>query len=121
MNSIIPGYVFYLIDLFGSLQVIAIITAIALAIMVAVSVSLFTSECFIYGSDDEDAKKYMKLTKIGITALLVSCLTVAVIPSKTTMYTMLVNSYVTENNIEMAGNTAREVVDYIFDKLAEIK
>jgi hypothetical protein len=45
----------------------------------------------------------------------------ATIPSEKTMYAMLAASYITEENIDKAGNTVTDMVDYIFDKVDELQ
>ena len=42
------------------------------------------------------------------------------LPSRETMYTMFTLHYVTEANIKMVGDSAQDVVDYIFNKVEEI-
>lgn len=42
------------------------------------------------------------------------------LPSRETMYTMFTLHYVTEDNIKMVGDSAQDVVDYIFNKVEEI-
>ena len=44
-------------------------------------------------------------------------ITNAFIPTKETAYTMLVASYVTEENVEKATDAIKSGVDYIFEKL----
>ena len=41
-------------------------------------------------------------------------------PSEKTLYSMVVLDNVTPNNIETIGNTGKDVVDYIFDKIDQM-
>lgn len=45
----------------------------------------------------------------------------ALIPSKQTMYTMLVTDQLTYENIDKLGDSAKDSVDYIFDKIEEVQ
>lgn len=49
------------------------------------------------------------------TALLLIVATI--IPSEKTMYTMMATNYVTEENIDIAGETVTDAIDYIFEKV----
>lgn len=42
------------------------------------------------------------------------------VPSKDTVLTMATLSYVTQDNIEVAGDTAENIVDYVVEKIKEI-
>jgi hypothetical protein len=64
---------------------------------------------------------FSKGVKKSLIVFIASALFIVLIPSKETMYTMLVNQYITVDNIKTAGNTAKEIVDYIFDKVEGIK
>lgn len=62
-------------------------------------------------------KKYLKKSVIW---LCVSNLLFTVIPSKNTMYTMIVLDNVTTDNIQAIGKTGKDVVDYITDQIDKI-
>lgn len=70
-----------------------------------------------YNLKEKTCIKTMK--KIAVSFAIVIVLLVF-IPSRETMYTMFTLHYVTEDNIEMVGDSAQDVVDYIFDKVEEI-
>ncbi len=74
---------------------------------------------WIMSSDFEDDPNYKKKNKRYVIAMCIILATTAIIPSKETMYTMLVSNYVTYNNIEKASNVIKDSVDYIFDKLED--
>ena len=136
MQPIIPSWIFYVIDALGALESMAgtISFLSVLALIVCLVVSGFaigflkkdlnnrSSWC---ESDIDDAlkviTKFAKGVKMSITIFAISVLVAILIPSKETMYTMLVNQYITTDNIETAGNTAKEIVDYIFDKVEGAK
>ena len=70
-----------------------------------------------YNLKEKTCIKTMK--KITVSFAIVIVLLV-LIPSRETMYTMFTLHYVTEDNIKMVGDSAQDVVDYIFDKVEEI-
>ena len=79
--------------------------------------------CFIDYHDERDdnviivCKKRLKklIIWLGISGLLFTA-----IPSKDTMYTMLVLENVTTENIQAIGKTGKDVVDYITDQIDKI-
>ena len=69
---------------------------------------------------EADAKK---LKRIAVVALVVAALSLAVgafMPSKETCYQMIAAHYLTYENVDAVGGQAKEVVDYIFDKVDEV-
>lgn len=70
-----------------------------------------------YNLKEKTCIKTMK--KIAVSFAIVIVLLVF-IPSRETMYTMFTLHYVTEDNIKMVGDSAQDVVDYIFDKVEEL-
>lgn len=114
--QIINPWIFYLINILENIMVtgivlfvISIVTAIVMGVMVfdpAESVS------------DEKKKLFKKMLKRVVIPIVVVCtLLITFIPSEKTMYTMLVSSYVTTDNLETATDVIQDGVDYIFDKL----
>ena len=114
--QIINPWIFYLINILENIMVtgivlfvISVVTAIVMGVMVfdpAESVS------------DEKKKLFKKMLKRVVIPIVVVCtLLITFIPSEKTMYTMLVSSYVTTDNLETATGVIQDGVDYIFDKL----
>ena len=114
--QIINPWIFYLINILENIMVtgivlffISVVTAIVMGVMVfdpAESVS------------DEKKKLFKKMLKRVVIPIVVVCpLAITFIPSEKTMYTMLVSSYVTTDNLETATEVIQDGVDYIFDKL----
>lgn len=114
--QIINPWIFYLISILENIMVtgivlfvISVVTAIVMGVMVfdpAESVS------------DEKKKLFKKMLKRVVIPIVVVCtLLITFIPSEKTMYTMLVSSYVTTDNLETATEVIQDGVDYIFDKL----
>ena len=121
---IINPWIIYLISLCHSLKFISIIaTLIAITAVILIGIAWASDEddC----CDEEDAKAirqyYMKWIKIPTIVLICSLVFGIVLPSEKTCYTMLVSSQLTEENIHNVGNNAKEVVDYIFEKIEEVQ
>lgn len=69
---------------------------------------------------EADAKK---LERIAIAASIIAVVSLAIgafMPSKETCYQMIAAHYLTYENVDAVGGQAKEVVDYIFDKVDEI-
>ena len=114
MKPIINPWFFYLISLLDKVQILGIICLIAGVTLLGACILGSIELC-----SDEDEKAFKKCIKISILVISISALIVVVVPSKETMYEMLVANYVTENNIEAAKEDAKELVDYIVDKFEE--
>lgn len=108
---IINPWWFYLIDFLGNLEVAA-------GAAIFVSLGVF-GVIIIYYMSDEWTAIMKKVLNISICVFIVSCIVNIVIPSKETMYTMMVASYVTYENVDYATDTIKDSVDYIFDKFNE--
>lgn len=120
MKPIISPLWIYLIDLFDDLNGLF---GIALFLLGCVAVALLI--IWFFSSIDYErnegfivvCKKYLKKSVIW---LCVSGLLFTVIPSKDTMYTMIVLDNVTTDNIQAVGKTGKDVVDYITDQIDKI-
>lgn len=66
----------------------------------------------------EWADKIIKRGIVAIVTMLVICI---FIPSKQTMYAMLVSSYITKQNVEILKGDITKSVDYIFEKIKAVK
>lgn len=71
---------------------------------------------------DEERAKFFKKTSfvIGITFLIVSILNI-VIPSKETLIGMMIARNVTIESIKSGKDAVKDSIDYIFEKIKEIK
>ena len=131
MMAIISPWWVYLIDLFGGLERLFVIGVIACFIVVPISFIVgFMCESeaqdllISFGSEDSDyivnkeiSNVCCKIFKLSIILFAVCSLLTAVIPSKETMYTMMVANCVTYENVETATDVIKDGVDYIFEKL----
>ena len=124
MKPIISPWLVYLIDLFDNLKGLLIVALILLGIAaVVLSITWFFSS-MDYEQDEEPdeelivaCKKHLKKSVIW---LCVSGLLFTVIPSKDTMYKMIVLENVTTDNIQAIGKTGKDVVDYITDQIDKV-
>lgn len=116
MTPIIDPMIFYWIDTINSLQV----TFVFLTVVgfVAAFLTMVTSLNF-YGEEDEKekSKKLKKGAIISFIIAIVSLVTSVFIPNKETLTYMTISSVVTEDNINNVGEKAKQVIDYVFDKI----
>lgn len=70
--------------------------------------------------DQELSKKYKRTKNVAIAIAVLVLMTSFLIPSKQTCYQMLAAHYMTYENVDALGGQAKEVVDYIFDKVDEV-
>lgn len=119
MTPIINPWIFYLIDIggnLGKLCVSMIITGMIFFIVHLIALGL--SYCDGDLSENEE-KIFLKWFKRLLTIITIGIVGVVFIPSRETMYTMLVAQTVTYENVESVGETIKDSVDYIFDKINE--
>lgn len=120
MKPIISPWWIYLIDLFDNLKGLL---GVALFLLGGAAVALLIIWFFSSLDYEQDegpivaCKKYLKKSVIW---LCVSGLLFTVIPSKDTMYTMIVLDNVTTDNIQTIGKTGKDVVDYIIDQIDKV-
>lgn len=122
MTYLINPLWIYLIDVLTNIDVFALIgTPVGVAAIIVFGVYFWL--CMSDGYDDEDAEYKISKQglKISIIITIVLILFMCVVPSEKTMYTMFVSSYVTEENLEIAGQSVTQMVDYIFEKVDELQ
>lgn len=122
MKIINPFFV-YLAGVSESLALAFIFVIVAFLILAAVFniYYLFSVEDLKYNNKTEEAvKKIDKKRKKYTVCFFVSMIIVATVPSKDTIYAMIAFNALTEENIKKVGNTGKDVVDYVFDKIEEI-
>ena len=69
---------------------------------------------------EADAKKLERITIVASIIAVISLSICAFMPSKETCYQMIAAHYMTYENVDAVGGQAKEVVDYIFDKVDEV-
>lgn len=120
MKPIISPWWIYLIDLFDNLKGLL---SVALFLLGGAAVALLVIWFFSSLDYEQDegpivaCKKYLKKSVIW---LCVSGLLFTVIPSKDTMYTMIVLDNVTTDNIQAIGKTGKDIIDYITDQIDKV-
>ena len=146
MEPIINPWIVYVINMFNNVYPVLLIMIVALAIVLIVYMAYFMavkddmieyedrykkSQLCNYKFTEEAFNKYLEkynlkinncvkiMKKIAVFFVIVIVLLI-LLPSRETMYTMFTLHYVTEDNIKMVGDSAQDVVDYIFDKVEEI-
>ena len=120
MEPIISPWSIYFADVLPSLGniglAIGIITTAAFLVVI-----IFWGIASLDGLDEETNKSFHKLLfKICLPILLVGYLIFVLMPSKKTIYTMMVVKQITPHNIEILGDSAKDVVDYITDEIKEL-
>lgn len=122
MKPIINPAVIYVINLMDSLRVgliIAIVIFAVLTIFCAINY-MDMSE----GNSEEckqSARKFLRCSKRFLVCFALAFVLVVFTPSKDTCVEMLVASYVTPDNIDAGVEKTKETVDYIVDKIKEMK
>lgn len=124
-NFIINPLWIYFIDLFSGLDIFMCILASILGCALGVGGIGYTIwRTDSYSSNCEEDVKFsnyaIKVFKKCTVALIISLIFSFLIPGEKTLYTMLVASYATTENIEMAGNTIISFVDYVAEKVDEM-
>lgn len=122
MNEpIISPFIFYLIYISDSISSFLFIMTI-LSIITLVTYTVFSHT--IYSNkvwNREETGDYLKQIKHNIKNIIIVILTISfintIVPTKDTLYKMLIASEVTPQNIEIVGDTVENSIDYIFEKI----
>ena len=124
---------FYLMDVCSWVKGIAIFVLVLSAFATLIEIYVYSDE---YGDEIEEyffnkKNKYKELPQYLITikkvfvgtivTLLISLLLSATIPTSKTVTKMLVASVITVENVESAKENTKELVDYICEKISEVK
>lgn len=115
----------YLIDLFSNLKSLSLLLLILVSVsfvMCAIGYVVWRACEFgcEYDEDIEMDKAFKRAFKIGAIILTATSLLYTVVPSEKTMYAMMVATYVTPENVELTGETIKDIVDYVFEKAGEL-
>lgn len=124
MNEPIINPIFiYLIELCSNLGFLTIMFSIILLFTSIVLIATFLHWKYDeYNTpDEEDVKERLSLLKKFVIVTGV-CIGLSVfVPSEDTMYKMFVSSYITQENLNTAGETITDAVDYIFEKVEQLQ
>lgn len=118
MKPIINPWLIYLINLFDNLNVLlsAVLFLLGCAVATLLIIWFFNS----MDRNDNCIVACKKCLKKLIIWLCVSSLLFTAIPSKDTMYTMIVLDNVTTDNVQAIGKTGKDVIDYITDQIDKV-
>lgn len=114
MKPIINPWLFYLMDMIGSFQILSILIVLLIIISFAIEILKYDE-----AMDELDKVKAIKTLKkkVIVIALLINF--ALFLPSKDTCYKMMVASQITDTNIQKAEDVIEDSVDYIFEKINE--
>lgn len=120
MKPIINPWLIYLIDLFDNLKELLTVALFLLGCAAVVLSIIWFFGSMDYEQDYEAIVACKKNLKKSVIWFCVSGLLFTVIPSKDTMYTMIVLDNVTTDNIQAIGKTSKDVIDYITDQIDKV-
>jgi hypothetical protein len=125
MQPIINPWVFYWIDVIDNMRIVFIIFLVIFIITACVSAGTwaYTASGESNMSKEDDirvGKNVKKILRLALIFTAVFAIMTTLLPSKKTMYTMVIVQSVTPNNIEAVGDTITGAVDYITEKVEEI-
>lgn len=115
------GKLIYLVSLLGGVDKLTFVLS-----WVTVPMTVFIICCYVASSDMRDENKIKndiaKIISKGICVLIISIVTTVLIPSKEEMYLIaLTKDYDKEEVYQMSKNEIKDSVDYVFDKLEDLK
>ena len=113
--SVISPWLFYIIDLLDKFYVCICVVFWGAVIILCGTLLFWLLES--YELEEDDILTVKKVIKLSVIPIVISSVMYVAIPSKDTMYKMLVAKYVTYENIDKATDTIKDGVDYIFEKL----
>ena len=120
MEPIIDPKLFYLCDVCETLDaVMAVLVFAGIISLIVHAIIYFDSACDVDGFVG-DIKKFKRGVYITIIVTVISLLGVIFIPSKKTIYQMIVFDNLTENNIEAGKEDIKELIDYTVEKIEEV-
>lgn len=120
MNSIISPWVFYLIGMADTIQLLALFASIGFVSISGFLLFDWLHDFVRYGEKDEDVLRERKIVvKVSIAAI-VSLAILVFTPSSKTCYKMLAANMFTQDNINNATEYVTDVIDYAVDKVKEL-
>lgn len=109
MNPIIPIWLIYFAGVCEGLKTFFMTSGVLFIILMIVG----GISSLAYNDEwTKFAEKCLKLSSIGVIAIFISMF----IPTQKTVYTIIIGSQITPQNIELVGGTVKSTVDYMFDK-----
>ena len=114
MKPIINPWLFYLVDMIGSFQILSILIALLIIMSFAIEILKYDE-----AMDELDKVKVIKTLKKKVIVIALLITFAIFLPSKDTCYKMMVASQITDTNIQKAEDIIKDSVDYIFEKINE--
>lgn len=105
MNPIINPLWFYLFEILESLDIFLMI------------IITFGSIILFFHIIDRGMTSFFKK---GVVLIIISTFLLILTPTKDTCYKMLIAGMITPNNVELVGDTAENMVDYIIDSVDKL-
>lgn len=122
---IINPWFFYLANIVGNLRVFLVFLLTISAIVLFILCYAYFAGCldyFIYDEDEDDeAKLFRRFIKVLILIIIISNLLLIFIPDKVTLYQILASKYITTDVVNGGIEEIKGLVDYIFQKMSEVK
>lgn len=117
MEPLINPWIFYLINLAESIQMLLGIL-LCLMVIACLFYLMYVSNEYNLPLDKEDPEELAVLKNIKklFVSFVVVLLIMTAIPSQATIYKMLIASQITENNYNFTKNELTELIDYIAGK-----
>lgn len=113
MNCIINPSVFYWMDVIGTIKIVTL-TALFISLVI------ITTSLIAYGTGEMLKPVFKKICILMGAIISFSVIGMIFIPSKDTMYKMLVASQVTEENIDKAQDVIKSTADYIIESIQRV-
>ena len=127
MTYIINPWFFYLSNFLDNFSTLSIIV-FSLSFIAVVIFGVFwcwemnENDCFENDGNEIPLIKFLKKAfKISIITVIISAVFMTLIPSEESINKMIISSVITKENIEGVKTDAKELVDYIVEKAAELK
>jgi len=119
MNPIIPTWIFYAIEISTGIEQLCFAAMILLGIAFFILTLRWCLD-MEYDSEEKSNEKLKNVKKMFIMTLIAGAVAI-ILPSQKTIYTMVLNSYVTVDNISTAKETLTDAVDYMFEKIEQVR
>lgn len=121
---VVSPWLIYLISVCGFIRPILIIGGLALLVFSLYMVHVVFTDQIGHtplGLNTEEVARAEKKLKImgaaAVVILIIGCL----LPSEETGYKMIAAHYLTYENIDAVGNSAKDAIDYLFEKVKEME
>lgn len=126
MQPIISSWIIYIIEVLSNLNLIVNVMffmCFGAVILFAIARCLLLDD-LAFSRSEEMKKRYeeninmcKKFINISVLLIIISIVFIILIPTKEMMYLMLVNNYITPDNLNFIGGEALDLVDYIMQQI----